>query len=165
MTQRRLDIAIKSVALFGVAVGSYLTFIHFAHLKPLCLSSGGCEVVQSSTYSAFVGIPVALIGLLGYIAIIGSMYIPGENGRFTTACLALVGFGFSVYLTYLELFVIKAICQWCVVSAILMTILAVLTVMRLLHEEVVPPDQDDTIDTESLVDTELDDQPESIPEA
>jgi uncharacterized membrane protein len=61
--------------------------------------------------------------------------IPGETGRFAGALTALIGFGFSLYLTYLELFKIHAICQWCVASAVLMTVLAVLTVLRLLVAE------------------------------
>jgi uncharacterized membrane protein len=80
-------------------------------------------------------VPVAVLGLGGYLAILGSLLVRGEAGRAAGACLALAGFGFSAYLTYRELFTIKAVCQWCVASAILMTLLAVLTTIRLLAAE------------------------------
>jgi uncharacterized membrane protein len=75
---------------------------------------------------------VAVVGLIGYLLILGSLWVPGDNGRLAGAVLALAGFGFSVYLTYRELYTIDAICQWCVASAVVMTLLAVATVWRLL---------------------------------
>jgi uncharacterized membrane protein len=81
---------------------------------------------------------VAVLGLLGYIGILGSLMIRGELGRIAGFAIALTGFSFSLYLTYRELFTIKAICQWCVASAVLMTILAVLTAIRVLREEPAP---------------------------
>jgi uncharacterized membrane protein len=135
---RRLVIAIVVIALIGVAVAGYLTYIHYAGIKPICASGGGgCEKVQSSTYSKLAGIPVAVLGLAGYVAILASLALPGDNGRLAGALIALCGFGFSLYLTYREVFSIKAICQWCVGSAVLMTILAILTLVRLLRA---PPD-------------------------
>ena len=72
---------------------------------------------------------MALLGLLGYVAIGGSLLVRGAEARLAGALLGLVGFGFSLYLTYLELFVIDAICQWCVANAVVITLLAgVLTV-------------------------------------
>lgn len=128
---RKLGIAIAVICVIGLGVAGYLTYIHYGHIKPICFESGGCETVQASRYSKFVGVPVPVLGLLGYIGILCSLAVPGDIGRAASALMALVGFGFSAYLTWLELFRIKAICQWCVVSAILMTILAVLTVWRL----------------------------------
>jgi uncharacterized membrane protein len=81
---------------------------------------------------------VALLGLLGYIGIVGSVFIRGELGRIAGFAIALIGFGFSMYLTYRELFTIKAICQWCVSSAVLMTLLAILTAVRVLREDPLP---------------------------
>jgi uncharacterized membrane protein len=123
------------VALIGLGVASYLTYVHYAGSAPVCLSSGGCEKVQSSHYSKLAGIPVSVLGLVGYVGILASLVVPGEPGLFAGALTALIGFGFSVYLTYLELFKIHAICQWCVASAVLMTLLAVFTVLRLLAAE------------------------------
>jgi uncharacterized membrane protein len=135
---RRLRIAIGVLCLIGIGIGAYLTYVHYAGLKVACLSSGGCETVQSSRYAKLDGVPVALLGLLGYIGILGSLAIRGELGRAAGFGLALVGFLFSMYLTYRELFTIKAICQWCVGSAVLMTVLVILTTIRFLRAEPEP---------------------------
>jgi uncharacterized membrane protein len=137
-TDRRLRIAILVLSLIGIGIAGYLTYVHYEGLKVLCLSSGGCETVQASSYAKLGGIPVAVLGLLGYIGILGSLTIRGELGRIAGFAIALIGFGFSMYLTYRELFTIKAICQWCVSSAVLMTILFVLTAIRVLREEPAP---------------------------
>jgi len=136
MSDRRLAYAIGVVALIGLGVASYLTYVHYAGESPVCLAGGGgCEKVQTSHYAKLAGIPVSVLGLVGYFVILVSLLIPGETGRFVGAFTALIGFGFSLYLTYLELFKIHAICQWCVASAVLMTVLAVLTVWRLMEAE------------------------------
>jgi uncharacterized membrane protein len=135
MSDRALRLTIGVLALVGIGIATYLTYVHYAGLKPLCLSSGGCETVQSSRYAKLAGIPVATIGLAGYVLILGSVWLRGEVGKLTGAGLALAGFGFSAYLTYRELFTIDAICQWCVASAVVMTLLAVLTVWLLLRIE------------------------------
>ena len=134
---RKLRIAIFVIALIGIGIAGYLTYVHYAGLKVLCLSSGGCETVQASRYAKLDGVPVAVLGLAGYIGILGSLLVAGEFGRIAGFAIALIGFGFSAYLTYRELFTIKAICQWCVSSAVLMTVLAVLTAIRVLRYE--PP--------------------------
>jgi uncharacterized membrane protein len=138
LTDRRLRIAILVLSLIGVAIAGYLTYVHYEGLKVLCLSSGGCETVQASRYAKLDGVPVAVLGLLGYIGILGSLLVRDELGRVAGFAIALIGFGFSMYLTYRELFTIKAICQWCVSSAVLMTILVVLTAIRALREEPAP---------------------------
>lgn len=133
---RGLWIAMLVIALIGTGVATYLTYVHYAGLHPLCLSGGGgCEKVQSSTYSKLAGVPVAVIGLVGYVGILISLFIRGENGRLATVVLTLIGFGFSAYLTYREIATIKAICQWCVSSAILMTLLMILAMIRYLRAE------------------------------
>jgi uncharacterized membrane protein len=133
VTERRLRPAIAALAVAGVAIAAYLTWVHYADTEAVCVAGGGsCEKVQTSEYADLLGVPVALLGLIGYALILGSLWIRGDAGRLTGAVLALAGFGFSAYLTYRELFTIEAICQWCVVSALVMTALAVLTVWRLL---------------------------------
>jgi uncharacterized membrane protein len=132
---RRLRIAIGVLCVIGIGVAGYLTYTHYEGLRVLCLSSGGCETVQQSAYSKLDGIPVAVLGLAGYIGILFSLFIRNDLGRAAGFGLALVGFLFSAYLTYREIFTIKAICQWCVASAVLMTLLAVLTTLRLLGGE------------------------------
>ncbi len=79
------------------------------------------------------GVPVALLGLLGYAGILVSLLVRTEHGVLATAFLAFVGFGYSLYLTSVEAFRLEAWCQWCVVSAILMTAIAVLAALRVLH--------------------------------
>ena len=131
MSERRLRLLAAVLALAGIAVATYLTWVHYEGIKPFCVAGGGgCERVQTSDYADLAGVPVALIGLIGYVSILASLLIPRDLGRFAGAFLGLVGFGFSVYLTYLELFVIDAICQWCVASALLMTLLMIVLVAR-----------------------------------
>ena len=131
---RGLTLAIVSLILIGIAVAGYLTYVHYADIDPVCAGgSGGCHTVQASDYAELVGIPVATIGLGGYIALAISLLVPGELGRAAGMALALIGAGFSLYLTYLELFVIDAICQWCVASAVVMILLAILTTLRMLR--------------------------------
>jgi uncharacterized membrane protein len=135
--ERKLVLAIAAVALVGVAVAGYLVYVHYAGVQPFCVSGGGgCEKVQTSDYAKLAGIPVAVLGLAGYLAILGSLLVRGDLGRLSGAAIALSGFGFSMYLTYREIFTIEAICQWCVASAVLMTLLAILTTVRLLKAEV-----------------------------
>lgn len=130
MTARRLARAIAALALGGAAISAYLTWVHYAGIEPVC-AGGGCAQVQSSEYAELASIPVALVGVGGYLAILGSLAARGERGRGATALLGLAGFGFSAYLTYLELFEIEAICPWCVASAVVMTAIAALACVRL----------------------------------
>jgi len=131
----RLRLTIGLLALAGVGIAGYLTWVHYAGDQPLCLASGGCEKVQSSEWAKLAGVPVALIGLIGYLAILAALAIPGEAGKLLVAGMSLIGFAFSAYLTYRELFTIEAICQWCVASAVVMTVIAGLSVWRLLRIE------------------------------
>jgi len=136
VSDRRLRIAIIVVCLVGIGDAAYLTYVHYAGLKVVCLAGGGgCETVQASRYAKLGGVPVAVLGLIGYISILGSTFIRGELGRASGVAIAFVGFCFSMYLTYRELFTIHAICQWCVASAVLMTILVILTTVRFLRAD------------------------------
>jgi uncharacterized membrane protein len=122
------------LAVVGIAISGYLTYVHYRGLHPLCLAGGGgCERVQTSHYAKLAGVPVALIGLIGYVAILASLLVRGETARLATVGLTVVGLGFSAYLTYREVATINAICQWCVASAVIMTVLAVLAVARFLR--------------------------------
>jgi uncharacterized membrane protein len=133
-TDRRLQIAIVVLCVLGLLVAGYLTYVHYAGVKVLCVASGGCETVQASKYAKLAAVPVAVLGLIGYLLILASVAARGELARAAGFATALVGFGFSAYLTYRELFTIHAICQWCVASAVLMTALVVLTGVRFLRE-------------------------------
>ena len=122
------------LALIGTGIAGYLTWVHYGHLKIVCLSGGGgCEKVQASSYAELAGIPVAVLGLVGYILILASLLLPEGDGAVAAAFLSLVGFGFSMYLTWAELFRIHAICQWCVASACVMTLLTIVSVARVLR--------------------------------
>ena len=134
----RLTAIAALLCLAGLAVAGYLTYVHYEEIAPVC-TTGGCEKVQSSSYSELAGIPVALLGLIGYALIGISLLWRGDVGHAVTAGLTLAGFGFSAYLTYLELFEIDAICQWCVASAVLMTALLVVALVRLLRAPEGPP--------------------------
>ena len=134
-TDRRLRTAIAVLSLIGIGIGGYLTYVHYADLHVLCLSNGGCETVQNSRYSHLAGVPIAAVGLAGYISILITVFLRGDTGRTAGFGLALVGFLFSTYLTYREIFTIKAICQWCLGSAVLMTLLAILTTIRVVRAE------------------------------
>jgi uncharacterized membrane protein len=134
MSARTLRITLIVLAVIGLGVASYLTYIHYAGIKPVCTAGGSCLKVQSSIYSKLAGVPVALMGLIGYIAILGSLLVPEtETTRFATGALTLVGFGFSAYLTYRELFSIHAVCEWCASSAVILTIMVCLSVWRYLR--------------------------------
>jgi uncharacterized membrane protein len=134
MPAERLRAAALALSAVGIAISAYLTYVHYAELDPVCVGGGGgCERVQSSDYAEFAGIPVALLGLLGYAAVGTASLGRGERSLFAAAVMALSGTGFSIYLTYLELFVIDAICQWCVASLVVISALAGVAVARLLR--------------------------------
>lgn len=131
----RLRPAGLALALAGLGVAVYLTYVHYRGIESICAISHGCEVVQNSEYSKLLGVPVALLGLLGYVGILGALIVDGEPGRLAAVCFAWVGLAFSGYLTYRELFTIDAICIWCVTSAVILALLAVLTAIRFLHAD------------------------------
>jgi uncharacterized membrane protein len=135
LSERNLRIAGVVLAVAGVGVATYIAIAESGGGAPKCLAGGhGCETVANSQYAHLAGVNVAVIGILGYVLLLAAAIIPGDPGRFGGFLAALVGFGFSLYLTYLELFVIDAICQWCVASAVLMTLsLAVAATRALLY--------------------------------
>ena len=100
MSERRLTTAIAVLGALGLAIAAYLTWVHYGDDTALCFASGDCEKVQESKYADLAGVPVALLGLIGYAGILASLALRGEAGRLATAFLALVGFGFSAYLWY-----------------------------------------------------------------
>jgi uncharacterized membrane protein len=120
-------------AALGVGVATYITIADSGGGSPVCLAGGsGCETVANSSYSHLAGVNVAVFGIVGYVLLLASAFVAGDVARFGGFAVALGGFGFSVYLTYIEIFKIEAICQWCVASAGLMTILFLLSATRLI---------------------------------
>jgi uncharacterized membrane protein len=129
-----LRIAMVIVAILGIALASYLTYIHYEGIKPVCTAGQACIKVQSSVWSKIGGVPVALIGLIGYVGIFFSLLAPDlEETRLATLGMTLIGFGFSAYLTYREIFSIHAICEECVTSFVLIAILLACAVARYLR--------------------------------
>jgi uncharacterized membrane protein len=121
------------VALAGLGIATYLTVVHYAGGEPVCAVAHGCAVVQTSEYSELAGVPVALLGVLGYLGLLAALARDGEAWRTAAAFLSLAGLGFSAWLTYVEIGILDAICIWCVGSAVCMALLTVLTTVRLLR--------------------------------
>jgi uncharacterized membrane protein len=120
------------VATLGIAVATYIAIADSGGGAPTCLAgSSGCQTVADSTYSHLLGVNIAVFGIVGYVLLLGAAVLRGDGARFAGFILALGGFGYSVYLTYLELFKIDAICQWCIGSAVLMTVLLAVDAIRL----------------------------------
>jgi uncharacterized membrane protein len=131
------------LTVIGLGDATYLTIVHYGGLTVLCTTKhNSCQQVQTSQYSHVAGVPVALLGLIGYVMILGSLIVrEREFTRLATLTLTLVGFGFSVFLTYQETFTIPGhpiYCEWCVGSAIILTILFILSVVRYLATPPVP---------------------------
>jgi uncharacterized membrane protein len=132
---------IALLALVGVFLSAYLTLHRFGVVGSLvCGTTGGCDTVQNSEFATFAGVPVPLIGLGGYLLLLGVALaglrpeLTGDR-RITLALLALSGiaFAFTAYLTYLEAFVIHAWCRWCIGSAVIVTLAFLLAVTEALR--------------------------------
>ncbi len=120
------------VATLGVGVAAYIAIVEAGGSTPACIAGGGgCETVANSSHSHIAGVNIAIFGIVGYAAIFLTAFFANDLARFGGFALALGGFGYSIYLTYLEIFKIEAICQWCVASAVLMTILFGLNAIRM----------------------------------
>lgn len=130
LSETALRVGIGAVAVAGLAVSGYLTAVRAAGDDPACVVGGGCTTVQESEYSELMGIPVAVLGLLAYGALLVAALMPGPLGRALGLFTAIVGVGFSAWLTYAEIFLIEAICAWCVTSAVLITLALILTAVR-----------------------------------
>jgi uncharacterized membrane protein len=131
VSDRALRAFVALVALAGVAVAGYLTYVHYQPDALICTSGGGCETVQESSYAELAGIPVALLGLLGYVAVLVLVAWDSELARTLAAAIALTAAGFAVYLIVLQAFVIDAWCVWCLVNdLVIVPLLAITTVWR-----------------------------------
>jgi uncharacterized membrane protein len=132
LSDRALRAAAAIVALGGVAVAGYLSWTHYADASVVCIAGGGCETVQESEYATIAGLPVAVLGLGAYAAVLALIAWDAPAARLAAAGIALVGLVFSGYLLALQVFVIDAICVWCVVNDVVIApALAVLTALRL----------------------------------
>lgn len=138
MNTRLLVRVMIVLAVIGLGDATYLTVVHYAGIRVVCAGSGNpCETVQTSKYASIAGVPVALLGAIGYVGILASLLVREQEWtRLATLALTLFGFGFSAYLTYQETFTIighPIYCEWCVGSAIILTVLLVLSLIRYLR--------------------------------
>ena len=123
---RRPEIWSAVLAVVGIAIAGYLTIVHFRESLLVCSGISDCETVQTSKYAEIFGIPVASLGLLTFVLLFGlavaRVVQPERTDTITMVMFVLIvgAVGFYVYLTYLELFVINAVCQWCVASSLVM---------------------------------------------
>jgi uncharacterized membrane protein len=132
LSDRSLRIAAVLVTLAGIGVAGYLSWAHFADESVLCVQGGGCETVQQSSYSELAGIPVAALGLAAYLTMLGLLAWDAPVAKLSAATLAVVGLLFSGYLVVVQLFVIDAVCVWCMANDLVIApALAVLTLLRL----------------------------------
>ena len=129
-----------SVALcgLGIVVAGYLVTKRFTAGSLACTRWAQCDVVNNSVYSQIYGVPISVIGLAGYLLLLAlalaSLRTAGRTRRqilLLSFVLSLAGVAFSAYLTYLEIYVIEALCAWCVASAAIITLLAIVTVVSL----------------------------------
>ncbi len=140
---RPLVIAILAVA--GIAVSIYLLTVHWGWWSAVCIGVGDCEAVNTSRFSEFLGLPVALWGIGAYVTML-VLSILVMLGKFTPwpqrglFAAAAIGVAFSIYLTYIELYVLYEICPWCVLSAIIVTTIAVLSALELRVAEMYEPE-------------------------
>lgn len=124
----------------GAGVATYIAIADSGGGSPVCVGgSHGCETVAESSYSHLFGVNIAIFGIVGYLLLFAAAMARGDGARMAGFVVSLVGFGYSVFLTYLELFVIKAVCQWCVFSAILMTVLFTANAIRMVRYVGTPP--------------------------
>jgi uncharacterized membrane protein len=122
------------LAAVGVGVATYIAIADSGGGAPACIGgSGGCQTVADSSYSHLLGVNIAIFGVVSYLLLLAASWGRGDFARMGGFAVALGGFGYSVYLTYLEIWVIEAICQWCVASAILMTLLLAVTATRMVR--------------------------------
>jgi uncharacterized membrane protein len=116
----------------GIALSGYLTYVHFDEGALICTGGGGCETVQESDYAELAGIPVAVLGLAAWVTVLGLTIWNSPLARSLTVAIALGALVFAGYLVVLQLFVIEAICLWCMVNDLaLVPLLAVLSLLRL----------------------------------
>jgi uncharacterized membrane protein len=125
-------------ALIGLAVSAYLAVAKLANKDVLCFEGmGDCNIVNTSAYSMWRGIPVAVLGVIGYVVILAIIIImTKQKDQSSIIILAFFGvttFGtlYSLYLTYVELFIIHAVCPWCLTSAIAMFVLFIISILIL----------------------------------
>ena len=129
-----------ALVILGLLVSIYMTIYKVTSNDSMCLGSGDCSTVNASRYSEVNGIPVAVFGMIGYLAILAVHYFENrnrffkQNGTLMIFGMALTGFIFTVWLVYVEVALLKAICPFCVTSQVTMTIIFMIAVTRLIKQ-------------------------------
>jgi uncharacterized membrane protein len=132
VSDRALRLGVAALALAGLGIAGYLTWARYAHESVACpIGGGGCETVQESSYSEVAGIPVALLGLLLYLVVLGLVAWDTPAARQAVAALALAGTAFAVYLLVVQLAVIDAVCSWCLANDVVICLVALAATLRL----------------------------------
>jgi uncharacterized membrane protein len=127
--ERRLRAAIVGLSALGAGIAAYLTVTHLTNSHVACLTSG-CETVQTSRWSELGGIPVAALGLAGYVGIAASAAWRTDLARALGAAAAVGGFAFALFLVWVQAAEIHAFCQWCLASDAVLALLVAATVLR-----------------------------------
>jgi uncharacterized membrane protein len=139
VTDRLLRLALIVVSAAGIGVAGYLTYVHYQPHALICTTGGGCETVQDSKYAVLAGIPIAIFGLAAWIVALALTLWNSELARTLTVALALAALAFAAYLVILQLFVIDAVCVWCMANdVVLIPLFAVLALLRLRTAETAP---------------------------
>ncbi|HUG33285.1 MAG TPA: vitamin K epoxide reductase family protein [Anaerolineales bacterium] len=137
---KRLSQLLLALIVVGLLVSIYMTIFKLTSNESMCIGSKDCSVVNASRYSEVNGIPVAVIGMGGYASLLALLWLerrPGffkDNGTMIFFGLSLVGFLFTAYLVYVEIALIKAYCPFCITSQVSMTIIFILSVIRLIKQ-------------------------------
>lgn len=134
MSERSNRIASGALALVGIGITVYLLSVRASGATLSC-TSGGCETVQNSPYSEIFGLPVAALGFVAYVVLLGAALARGDLARLIGAVVALAAFAFSAYLVGIQVVVIGTLCDWCLASDALTTALAALALLRLSSSE------------------------------
>jgi uncharacterized membrane protein len=137
---KRLSQLLLALIVVGLLVSIYMTIFKLTSNESMCIGSKDCSVVNASRYSEVNGIPVAVIGMGGYASLLAVFWLerrPGffkDNGTMIFFGVSLVGFLFTAYLVYVEIALIKAYCPFCITSQVSMTIIFILSVIRLIKQ-------------------------------
>ncbi len=138
--EKRLRQITIALTIIGLLVSIYMTIYKVTNNESMCVGSSGCSEVNASRYSEINGIPVAVLGVLGYAAILALLFLeqrPGifqQNGTMMFFGISLLGFLFTLYLIYLEIALIKAYCPFCLASQAVMTFIFIISVIRLVRQ-------------------------------
>ena len=129
-----------ALVIVGLLVSIYMTIYKVTSNDSMCLGSGDCSTVNASRYSEINGIPVAVFGMIGYAAILATLYFENRNQFFKQNAtlmifgMALTGFIFTVWLIYVEVALLKALCPFCLTSQVSMTLIFIIAVIRLVRQ-------------------------------